>query len=89
MLTVFYHRPLVVEGPALEGNTKKVSELNLCVQVYTFILSLNVLSIETDLDVKLELKTVMDKIRTLSMGKNKEITVSQLILRLHSESVNS
>lgn len=31
---------------------------------------------ETDLDVKLELKTVMDKIRTLSMGKNKETVVS-------------
>ena len=38
---------------------------------------------ETDMDVKLELKTVMDKIRTLSMGKNKETTVSWiLILRL-------
>jgi hypothetical protein len=33
-------------------------------------------TLETDLDVKLELKTVMDKIRTLSMGKNKETTVS-------------
>lgn len=33
---------------------------------------------ESDLDVKLELKTVMDKIRTICMGKNKEITVSQL-----------
>ena len=54
----------------------------MCKYIYTLILSLNVLSIETDLDVKLELKTVMDKIRTLSMGKNKEITVSQLILRL-------
>ena len=38
---------------------------------------------ETDMDVKLELKTVMDKIRTLSMGKNKETIVSWvLILRL-------
>ena len=41
------------------------------------------MTLETDMDVKLELKTVMDKIRTLSMGKNKETTVSWvLILRL-------
>ena len=31
---------------------------------------------ESDLDVKLELKSVMDKIRTFSLGKNKEIVVS-------------
>ena len=43
------------------------------------------MTLETDLDVKLELKTVMDKVRTLSMGKNKEITVSQL----HVPIVNS
>ena len=30
---------------------------------------------ESDLDVKLELKSVMDKIRTFSLGKNKEIVV--------------
>lgn len=35
---------------------------------------------ETDMDVKLELKTVMDKIRTLSMGKNKETTVSWVLI---------
>lgn len=41
------------------------------------------MTLETDMDVKLELKTVMDKIRTLSMGKNKETIVSWvLILRL-------
>ena len=33
---------------------------------------------ESDLDVKLELKSVMDKIRTFSLGKNKEIVVSSL-----------
>ena len=32
------------------------------------------------MDVKLELKTVMDKIRTLSMGKNKETTVSWVLI---------
>ena len=30
---------------------------------------------ESNLDVKLELKSVMDKIRTFSLGKNKEIMV--------------
>ena len=33
---------------------------------------------ESDLDVKLELKSVMDKIRTFSLGKNKDIVVSSL-----------
>ena len=36
---------------------------------------------ESDMDVKLELKSVMDKIRTFSLGKNKEIVVSSPYLR--------
>ena len=54
--------------------------LFLCMQVHdTHISEIILMTSETDMDVKLELKTVMDKIRTLSMGKNKEITVSQLV----------